>query len=60
MNYSKYCVYHQYVVLVKDKTNFSKYLEKKNIQFGYHYPKAIHNWMYLRIYFLILSFQIQK
>ena len=42
MNYSKYCVYHQYVVLIKDKTNFSKYLEKKNIQFGYHYPKAIH------------------
>jgi dTDP-4-amino-4,6-dideoxygalactose transaminase len=42
INYSKYCVYHQYVVLVKDKIKFSKYLENKGIQFGYHYPKAIH------------------
>jgi dTDP-4-amino-4,6-dideoxygalactose transaminase len=42
INYSKYCVYHQYVVLVKDKIKFSKYLEDKGIQFGYHYPKAIH------------------
>ena len=42
MDYSKFCVYHQYVILVKDKIKFSKYLTKKDIQFGYHYPKAIH------------------
>ena len=28
--------------MVKDKIKFSKYLEDKGIQFGYHYPKAIH------------------
>ena len=40
--YSKNCVYHQYVILVNDRKNFSKYLDKNKIQYGYHYPKCIH------------------
>ena len=40
--YSKNCVYHQYVILVNEREKFSKYLDKKEIQYGYHYPKCIH------------------
>ena len=40
--YSKNCVYHQYVILVNDRITFSKYLDKNKIQYGYHYPKCIH------------------
>ena len=42
LTYSKNCVYHQYVVLVNDRLKFSKYLDKKKIQYGFHYPKSIH------------------
>lgn len=42
LNYSKHCVYHQYVILVENRSKFSKFLEKNNIEYGYHYPKAIH------------------
>jgi len=40
--YSKNCVYHQYVILVNEREKFSKYLDKRKIQYGYHYPKCIH------------------
>jgi len=40
--YSKNCVYHQYAILVNEREKFSKYLDKKKIQYGYHYPKCIH------------------
>ena len=42
LNYSKHCVYHQYVILVENRNKFSKFLDKNNIEYGYHYPKAIH------------------
>ena len=41
LKYSKYSVYHQYVICVKERNKLSKLLEKNKIQFGYHYPKSI-------------------
>ena len=40
--YSKSCVYHQYVILIKDKKKFINKLNSKKIGFGFHYPYAIH------------------
>jgi dTDP-4-amino-4,6-dideoxygalactose transaminase len=42
LKYSKSCVYHQYVILVKKKKKLMEILKKKNIQFSFHYPFAIH------------------
>ena len=42
LNYSNGCVYHQYVVMVKEVKRFIKYLEKNNIPYGRHYPKPVH------------------
>ncbi len=42
INYSKSCVFHQYVILVKDRKKLIKFLKQKKIQFGFHYPYAIH------------------
>tara|TARA_A100001011_G_scaffold400671_1_gene517438 strand:+ start:5596 stop:6681 length:1086 start_codon:yes stop_codon:yes gene_type:complete len=42
INYSTGCVFHQYVVIVKDIYNFMNYLKIKKIPFGRHYPFAIH------------------
>ena len=41
INYSKFAVYHQYVILVKKRNNLIKHLEKNSIQFGIHYPLSI-------------------
>tara|TARA_Y100000590_G_scaffold408034_1_gene498819 strand:+ start:1 stop:852 length:852 start_codon:yes stop_codon:yes gene_type:complete len=42
LEYSKSCVYHQYVILVKNRKKIIKLFKKKSIQFGLHYPFAIH------------------
>ena len=42
LKYSKSCVYHQYVILVKDKKKLIELFKKKGIEFGFHYPFAIH------------------
>ena len=42
LNYSKSCVYHQYVILVKNKKELIKKFNLKGIGFGFHYPFAIH------------------
>ena len=41
IDYSKFAVYHQYVILVKNRNNLIKHLEKNSIQFGIHYPLSI-------------------
>ena len=41
LNYSKNCVFHQYVIKTKKKKKLVKLLKKNNIQFGFHYPKSI-------------------
>ncbi len=42
LNYSKNSVYHQYVIIVKERKKFCDYLNKNKIQYGFHYPFAIH------------------
>ncbi len=40
--YSKNSVYHQYVILVKNRKKLIDLFKKHNIQFGFHYPYPIH------------------
>ncbi len=51
VNHSKYSVYHQYVILVKERKNLIKYLQKHKIQYGFHYPFALHQLKGLKDYF---------
>ena len=41
LNYSKDAVYHQYVVLVKNRQKLTEVLKKNDIQYGFHYPKSL-------------------
>ncbi len=41
IKHSKNAVYHQYVVLVKNRKSLIKHLEKNQIQYGIHYPNPI-------------------
>ncbi len=41
IKYTKHAVFHQYVLLVKNRNNLIKLLKKNNIQFGLHYPVPI-------------------
>ena len=42
INYSKGCVYHQYVILSKKEKKIRELFEKNKIQYGKHYPQPIH------------------
>ena len=42
LTYSRYCVYHQYVILVKNRNKLINIFKKNNIEFGLHYPYPIH------------------
>ncbi len=39
--YSKSCVFHQYVILTKNRKKLTKIFKKKKIPFGFHYPNSI-------------------
>jgi len=51
IQYSKFSVYHQYVILVDERNKFIKYLQKSKIQYGFHYPFAIHQLKVFKNYF---------
>ena len=51
LKYSKFSIYHQYVLIVKRRNEFIKYLKKSKIQYGFHYPFAIHQLDVLKKYF---------
>ena len=51
LQYSRTCVYHQYVILVKQKTKLIKLLNRKKIQYGFHYNQAIHQLDAFKNYF---------
>ena len=57
LNYSKNCVYHQYVILVNDRNKIIKYFKKFKIQFGFHYPYALHQLKILKNKFRNLKFK---
>ena len=48
---SKYSVFHQFIVLVKNRKKFMNYMIKNNIQTGIHYPKAINQHKSLKKFF---------
>ena len=41
IQYGKFAVYHQYVILVKNRNKLITILDKNNIQYGIHYPISI-------------------
>ena len=41
IQYTKNSVYHQYVILSKNRNNLIKLLKKNSIQYGIHYPTSI-------------------
>ena len=51
LKYSKFSIYHQYVLIVKKRNKFIKYLKKAKIQYGFHYPYAIHQLDAFKKYF---------
>ena len=51
LRYSKFSVYHQYVLVVKRRNEFIKHLKKAKIQYGFHYPFAIHQLDAFKKYF---------
>ena len=51
LRYSKFSVYHQYVLIVKKRNELIKYLKKAKIQYGFHYPYAIHQLDAFKKYF---------
>ena len=46
--YSKSCVYHQYVILAKNRKRLIKILSKNHIPYGFHYPYSINKLHSLR------------
>tara|TARA_E500000178_G_C16939149_1_gene715500 strand:+ start:266 stop:1351 length:1086 start_codon:yes stop_codon:yes gene_type:complete len=51
LRYSKFSVYHQYVLIIKKRDKFIRYLKKSKIQYGFHYPFAIHQLEVFKKYF---------
>lgn len=41
LTYSEKAVYHQYVLLTDYRKKLTTYLDKNNIQYGFHYPNSI-------------------
>ena len=41
LRYSEGAVYHQYVIMINDKSKLINLFTKNNIQYGFHYPKSI-------------------
>jgi dTDP-4-amino-4,6-dideoxygalactose transaminase len=41
LKYSEGSVYHQYVIMVANKSKLINLFKKHNIQYGFHYPKSI-------------------
>ncbi len=51
LNYSKNCVFHQYVILTKKRNKLINLFKKNKIQYGLHYPKTIYQLNALKKYF---------
>ena len=51
LNYSKSCVFHQYVILTKKRKKLINLFKKNKIQYGLHYPKTIYQLNVFKKYF---------
>jgi len=56
LKYSKNSVYHQYIILTKDRKKFMDFMNSKKIQTSIHYPKAIHEHKSLKHLFKNMKF----
>ncbi len=56
IRYSKSCVYHQYIILVKNRKKLTNLLSNNDIQYGYHYPFSINQLKVFKRYFLKKKF----
>ena len=57
LNYSTTCVYHQYVILVKNRKKLINEFNKKKIQYGFHYPYTINQLKIFKKQFKSLRFK---
>ena len=48
LNYTNYSVFHQFVITVKNREKFIKYMNKNKIQVGIHYPHTINQMKYFK------------
>ena len=56
LNYSPNSVFHQFVIRLKKRNLFTKYLKKNKIEFGFHYPHTINQMKYFKKNFGNLKF----
>jgi len=48
LKYTKGSVFHQFVILVKNRLKFSKFLNKNKIEYGFHYPHSINQMIFFK------------
>jgi dTDP-4-amino-4,6-dideoxygalactose transaminase len=56
LNYSKYAVFHQFVIRVKNRNNFISYMNKNKIETGLHYPHTINQMKFYKNNFKKIKF----
>ena len=56
LNYTPFSVYHQFVVKVKNRKKFIKYMNKNKIEVGIHYPHTINQMKFYKKNFKKIKF----
>ncbi len=56
LNYTAFSVYHQFVIKVKNRKKFIKYMNNNNIEVGLHYPHTINQMKYYKKNFKKVNF----
>ena len=56
LNYSKYAVFHQFVIRVKNRNNFISYMNKNKIETSLHYPHTINQMKFYKNNFKKIKF----
>jgi len=56
IKYSRFAVYHQFVIKVKNRNNFINYMKKNKIETGLHYPHTINKMKFYKKNFKKIKF----
>ena len=56
IEYSRFAVYHQFVIKVKNRNNFINYMKKNKIETGLHYPHTINQMKFYKKNFKKIKF----
>ena len=56
IKYSRFAVYHQFVIRVKNRNNFINYMKKNKIETGLHYPHTINQMKFYKKNFKKIKF----